>query len=158
MNNLSEPIAERIKQLHETIQENKVLLHNLINITTAECIELGSYLLDLPKQKRINFINEYLEDIPENIIQAYITIARTNKNKDTFQIDRRYFSLLQLTEARVTKAKAKPKIKLPAYITWASKLNAYVNSIDKNNLTNEEINIISKQFEPIIEFSKTNIR
>lgn len=149
-------VGDHIKSLHS---DNLALIQEFketVNTTATNAITIGNYLLSVPKKQRQSFIDTFLSDLPQTVVNNYLTIARTHKSRPIPQIDRTFFKLLGIVEPKLSKyANSRPKRPVaPKWMVWTNKLNSFLNTVDKESLTKEEVNIISEQFKTIIDFSK----
>lgn len=154
---LQEAITNHIHTLIKEADNSVLKAKEELNKAQEAIVQVGEYFLDLPKNKRAQWLKDNNCEVPIDKMQSYISVASTFRNRPDHSIDHRFFKLLEIVEPRKKSNKAK-KITMPKWINWTNKLNTYIHDVNNDKtIPVEHLEAIAEQLKPLALFvSKAN--
>ncbi len=90
--------AKNLNGLHPAFLSSVNGAKSAINDALMASVEIGEYIKQIPRNKRISWLRENCPLLNQKQIAAYVSIANTYKKRKNSVIDHRFFTLLNIID------------------------------------------------------------
>lgn len=156
---LSNAVAYRINELHNTVLESVKGATDCVNAAMMASVEIGGHLRQIGKGERIAWLRDNCPHITHKQIAAYLSIEATYRKRPDNAIDHRFFALLGMTDEKqddeIEMQRRLMKSAMPQWIAWSGKLTGHFSQMIKESPPDEwdemERVAVAEQLKPIVE-------
>jgi hypothetical protein len=152
---LSNAVASRIKELHNTVIESVKGATDCVNAAMMASVEIGGHIRQISKGERIAWLRDNCPSITQKQIAAYLSIEATYRKRPNNAIDHRFFALLGMTEQTTRDDRKFMKSAIPQWIAWSGKLTGHFSEMIKQTPPDswDEMQriAVAEQLKPIVE-------